>query len=81
MNKIKKFFNITEAYRFDWSDLSAMLTVANVVCIIAGLWWAPIIGIVNCAINIGLSIINRGYINGYVLNSALIVLNIFFLSK
>lgn len=79
MDRIKRFFGIETSYRFNWGDLSAILTAANVICIIAGLWWAPIIGIVNCAMNIILAVIHRGYINGYIINIALIVLNIYFL--
>lgn len=80
MNKLKKFFGITEAFRLEWADLSAALTTANVALVLLGFWWAPLIGLLNCGINILLSLLNRGHINAYVMNLALIALNIYFLT-
>lgn len=34
MIAIKKFFNITEKYRFEWNDLRAGMTLLNVILII-----------------------------------------------
>ncbi len=33
MAKIKKFFNITETYKFEWNDLRAGITMLNVVLV------------------------------------------------
>ena len=77
---MKEFFGITESYRFEWNDLSSFLTVINVTLILLGFWWAPIIGILNCCIGLVLAVVNRYHINIYVMNLALIVLNIYFLT-
>lgn len=78
---MKEFFSITEkTYKPEWADLSALLTILNVIFILLGYWWAPIIGIINCVINIVLAVISRAHINIYALNLALVILNIYFLT-
>jgi hypothetical protein len=77
---MKKFFGIETIYTFEANDLVALFTIANVVLIIMGFWWAPIIGLVNCLIGIGLNIKNRVHINLYIMQVAFIVLNIYFLT-
>ena len=77
---MKDFFGIKEKYRFEINDLVALVTIANVVLIIMGFWWAPIIGLANCFVGIGLNIKNRVHINLYIMQVAFIVLNIYFLT-
>jgi hypothetical protein len=77
---MKKFFGVVTTYIFEANDLVALFTIANVVLIIMGFWWAPIIGLVNCLIGIGLNIKNRVHINLYIMQVAFIVLNIYFLT-
>lgn len=81
MQTIKHFFSITEdTYHFEIFDLTTLVTIANVALVLAGMWWAPFIGIANCAVCIGLNIRNRAHINSYVTQIALIVLNTYFLT-
>jgi hypothetical protein len=77
---MKEFFGIKEKYRFEANDIVALITIANVVLIIMGFWWAPMIGLVNCVVGIGLNIKNRVHINLYIMQVAFIVLNIYFLT-
>jgi hypothetical protein len=77
---MKKFFGIETAYRFEVMDLFALLTIFNVAFILMGFWWAPIIGLANCGLSILNNIKNRYHINGYIMQVALIVLNIYFLT-
>ena len=77
---MKKFFGIETKYTFEVNDVVALLTIANVVLIIMGFWWAPIVGLVNCVVGIGLNIKNRVHINLYIMQVAFIVLNIYFLT-
>lgn len=77
---MKKFFGIKEGYKFEANDIVALLTIANVVLIIMGFWWAPMVGLVNCLVGIGLNIKNRVHINLYIMQVAFIVLNIYFLT-
>ena len=78
---MKKFFEIkTGRYEFEMSDLTTLITILNVVFILMGFWWAPILGIINCSICIVLNIINHMHINMYITQIALIILNIYFLT-
>lgn len=81
MTAIKKFFNITEnKYFFEISDLTSFITVLNVLFVILGFWWAPFFGICNVFINLTLCVKNHFHINMYIMNIALLILNIFFLT-
>lgn len=77
---MKEFFGIETKYKFEANDIVALITIANVVLIIVGFWWAPIVGLANCFIGIGLNIKNRVHINLYIMQIAFIVLNIYFLT-
>jgi hypothetical protein len=77
---MKKFFGIESKYKFEINDFVALLTIANVVLIIMGFWWAPMVGLVNCLVGIGLNIKNRVHINLYIMQVAFIILNIYFLT-
>ena len=77
---MKKFFRIESKYKFEINDFVALLTIANVVLIIMGFWWAPMVGLVNCFVGIGLNIKNRVHINLYIMQVAFIILNIYFLT-
>lgn len=80
IKRVREFFGITEnKIRVEWMDISTILTVINVTLIVCGVAWAPVVGIVNAVANIIILIIKRGHINAYVMNTALIILNIYFL--
>ena len=77
---MKKFFNITEnEYQFEIMDIITLLTILNVAFIIYGFWFAPIFGLCACVVSIVTMIRNRNHINNYVMQIALIILNVFFL--
>ena len=80
MNKIKQFFKISTAYRFEWNDLCAFMTLLNVIAImIFGLsasWFGLGIALVGLARDF---IVDR-HINGIVTHLAMIMLNLYFLS-
>lgn len=81
MEMIKKFFGIKEEnYRFEIWDLTSVVTVLNVVFVLMGFWWAPILGIANCIICTVLNVKNNAHINAHVTQIALVVLNIYFLT-
>ena len=65
--------------KLEWNDLTALLTVLNVGLIVGGVWWAPVVGLINCGLSIGLNIKERTHLNLFIIQIALIVLNIFFL--
>ena len=76
---MKKFFNIQNAYKFEWNDLRAFITVINVTLVIMfGLsvaWFGLAVAIIG--------IIKEGFgarhINCYVSYIATVALNINFL--
>lgn len=77
---MKKFFSIrSDEYEFNIYDLTAFVTMMNVIFIIMGFWWAPILGLINCAICCITNIRNHAYINAYITQFSLIVLNVYFL--
>ena len=78
---MREFFSIEEKeYKFEIWDLTALITILNVAFILIGFWWAPILGLVNCAICLIMNVINKVHINNYITQVALIVLNIYFLT-
>ncbi len=76
---MKKFFDLTEKYRFEWNDLRAFITVINVALImIFGLeiaWF----GLAVAIIGIIKDLISDRRINGLVMHLASVVLNVYFL--
>ncbi len=77
---MKNFFRIEEKkYIFEWSDISALLTILFVALVVLGYSWAPIFGLVNCALGIFLNIKNKAHLNAYITQITLIILNIYFL--
>ena len=76
---MKEFFNIKKEYTFEIFDFTALLTVLNVALIVMGFSWAPILGVVNCGVNLVLCVKSRSHINTYITQIALIILNIYFL--
>lgn len=78
---MKEFFNITESkYRFELMDLFTIITIVNVIGILIGWYYAPIIGLFNCLLNIIYNVKTRSHINSYVMQTALIILNAYFLT-
>ena len=79
-NKIKKFFSIEQDnYNFNIYDLTALFTILNVILIIVGFRFASVFGLVNCFICLAMAIRNHAFLNVYVTQIALVILNIFFL--
>lgn len=77
---MKKFFSIkSNNYQFEIMDIITLLTILNVGFIICGFWYAPIFGLCACVLSIVTMIKNKNHINNYVMQLALIILNIFFL--
>ena len=76
---MKEFFGIDGAYKFEWNDLRAFITVVNVILImIYGLsiaWF----GLAVAAVGVVKDLIVDHRINGLVMHVANLVLNIYFL--
>lgn len=77
---MKKFFGIKENhYVFEWADFTTLLTILNVAFLIMGFAWAPWFGVANCILGLFLNVKYRSHINMYVMQIALLILNLFFL--
>ena len=76
---MKEFFGIDGAYKFEWNDLRAFITVVNVILImIYGLsiaWF----GLAVAAVGVVKDLAVDHRINGLVMHVANLVLNIYFL--
>ena len=78
---MRKFFGIeSDKYVFEWADVTTGLTILNVVLVLVGIAWAPVIGIVNSILGLILNIRYKTHLNMYVMQLALIVLNVYFLN-
>lgn len=79
MEKLKNFFKIKTAYKFEWNDLRAVITIINVVLImIFGLsiaWF----GLAVALFGIVRDLTNDRHINGLAMHLASVVLNVYFL--
>lgn len=77
---MRKFFNLTAPYKFEWNDLRCLVTVINVILImIFGLsiaWFGLAVALIGVIKD--LTIDRR--INGLVMHLANVALNVFFIS-
>lgn len=79
MNKIKKFFNITETYKFEMNDLRAVIQVVNVGLIIAYGLSVAWFGLALAVFGLIKDFTTDRHINSIVMHLAGAVLNINFL--
>ena len=78
---MKNFFGITtNRYEFEMNDLVTLITVLNVCLVLLGVWWGPILGIVNCCLGLLLNVINKAHLNLYIMQISLLILNMYFLT-
>ena len=80
MEKVKRFFGINRAYKFEWTDLRAIITIINVVLImIFGLsiaWFGLAVAIVGLVRDFT----SDRHLNGILMHLASVVLNLYFIS-
>ena len=80
MEKVKRFFGINSAYKFEWNDLRAIITIINVVLImIFGLsiaWF----GLAVAVVGLIRDFTNDRHLNGILMHLASVVLNLYFIS-
>ena len=76
---MKKFFNLTAPYKFEYNDLRAVITVINVILImIFGLsiaWFGLAVAVIGVIKDL---LIDRR-INGLIMHLANVALNLFFI--
>ena len=79
MDKVKKFFNITEPYKFEMNDLRAVIQVINVALIIAYGLSVAWFGLALAVFGLIKDLTTDRHINSIVMHLAGAVLNINFL--
>lgn len=77
---MRKFFNITESYKFEWNDLRCLATLVNVILImIFGLSIAWL-GLGIAVIGVVRDLTNERRVSGLLMHLSSVALNIYFLS-
>ena len=77
---IKSFFNIQEAYNFEWNDLRTVITVINVLLIMRFGLSIAWFGLVIALLGMVKELTGNRHINCLVSYIATIVLNLYFIS-
>lgn len=76
---MKKFFGIDGAYRFEYNDLRAFITVLNVILIMRFGLSIAWFGLVTAVIGVVKDLATDRRINGLTMHLSSVVLNIFFI--
>lgn len=77
---MKQFFGIKSAYRFEYNDLRALITVINVILIMKFGLSIAWFGLMVASIGLLKDIVLDRHINGMIMHFANVVLNLFFLT-
>ena len=66
-------------YKFEIGDVSAVITLLNVILIICGIPWAGYVGLTNNCLNVISNLNKRTHINFFITQLALIGMNLYFI--
>lgn len=77
---MKKFFNITESYKFEWNDIRAIITILNVVLIILFGLKVSWFGLAIACFGLIKNLTGDRHINSLLMYISNIVLNSYFLN-
>lgn len=76
---MKQFFGIDGAYKFEWNDLRALITVINVLLVMAFGLSVAWFGLAVATVGLIKDFTSDRHINGIVMHLASVALNIYFL--
>ena len=76
---MRSFFNLTKRYTFEWGDITAILTIINVVAIIAVGLVASWLGLAIAIFGLVLDLAKDRKLNGLAIHLAMVALNTYFL--
>ena len=79
MNKIKHFFRIEGAYRFEWNDLRAFLMFINFVLIMCNFSVGSIFGLTVASFGLVKDLTTDRHISGILMHLTSMALNCYFL--
>lgn len=78
MKAIKRFFGITEQYRFEWNDLRCLLTVVNVLLIMTIGFEVAWFGLTISVLGFVRDMISERRVSGTIMHLSTMVLNGYF---
>ena len=79
---MKNFLNIEKSYKFEWQDLRAFATILNVIGIILFGYTVAWLGLAIAVVGIIKDFTNNNrHLNDFLLHSATLILNIYFLAQ
>lgn len=79
MDKLKHFFNIKSAYKFEWNDLRAVLMLVNFVLIMLNFSVGAIFGLTVATLGLIKDFTTDRHISGMIMHLTSIMLNGYFL--
>lgn len=76
---MKKIFNISEPYKFEYNDLRCFITIVNVILIIVYGLSIAWFGLIVAGIGVVKDLTIDKKVNGFLMHSANIILNLYFI--
>lgn len=76
---MKKFFGITDSYKFEWNDLRALVTVVNVILVMRYGLSIAWFGLAVAGLGLIRDFCADRHLNGIIMHFASFALNTFFL--
>ena len=76
---MKKIFNISEPYKFEYNDLRCFITIINVILIMVYGLSIAWFGLVVAGIGVVKDLTIDKKVNGFLMHSANIILNLYFI--
>ena len=80
LDDIKRFFNITDPYSFEWNDLRCLATVINVVLVMVFGLSISWLGLGIALVGIVRDLTKERRVSGLVMHCSTLALNIYFLT-
>ena len=77
---MKRFFNITDNYKFEWNDLRCFITLINVILIMIYGFSIAWFGLAVAALGIVKDLTTDRRINGLLMHVSNLILNLYFIT-
>ena len=80
MEQIRRFFKIETAYKFEWNDLRAIVTIINVILIMMFGLSIAWFGLAVALFGLAKDFTSDRHISGILMHLASVVLNLYFIT-
>ena len=77
---MKRFFNITDNYKFEWNDLRCFITLINVILIMIYGFSIAWFGLAVAALGIVKDLTTDRRVNGLLMHVSNLILNLYFIT-